>query len=112
MDINHIKNKSYDFALRITIAYKHLTQEQRDFIISKEVLHNGTSIGVFISEAERAESTSEFTHKINSALKAAVQTDYWLRLLIDSGYVEDKSFNAIYDDCSELIKLLKSAEEK
>jgi len=112
MNIESIKSKSYDFALRITIAYKHLTEEQRDFIISKEVLKSGTAIGVLISEADRAESASEFAHKINHALKAAIETEYWLRLLIDSGYIEDKSFDAIQNDCTELIKLLKTIEGK
>ena len=113
MNIENIKSKSYDFALRITIAYKHLTEEQRDFIISKEVLKSGTAIGVLIGEADRAESASEFTHKINNALKSAVETEYWLRLLLDSDYIEDsREFNAIYSDCLELTKLLKTIEEK
>jgi four helix bundle protein len=106
-----VKNKSYDFALRITMAHKHLTQEQRDFIISKEVLRCGTSIGVFLGDAERTKSTVDFIHKIHSAQKAAAETEYWLRLLIDSDYVEDKSFNSIYSDCAELVKLLTEIVE-
>jgi len=106
MKENIIKSKSYDLALNITMAYKHLTEEQRDFIILKEVLHSGTSVGVLVSEAQRSQSVPDSIHKMHLALKAANEAEYWLRLLIDSDYVPEKSFKSIYNDCVELVKLI------
>jgi len=111
MKENIIKSKSYDLALSITIAYKHLAQEQRDFILSKEVLRAGTSIGVFVSEAQHSQSIPDSVHKMHLALKAANETEYWLRLLIDSDYIPEKSFNSIYNDCVELVKLISATVE-
>jgi four helix bundle protein len=103
-----MKNKSYEFALRIVKAYKYLSNEQREFILSKQVLRSGTSVGALVSEAEHAQSRADFINKMNIALKEANETEYWLRLLKDSNYIDEKSFTSIYADCKELISLLAS----
>lgn len=108
MKENVIKEKSYLFALRIVNAYKFLTKEQREFVLSKQVLRNGTAIGALVREAEQAQSKADFISKMNIALKEANETEYWLMLLRDSGFIDDKSFESIHHDCVELIKMLIS----
>ena len=103
-----VREKSYEFALRMIKAYKYLTQEQQEFILSKQVLRSGTSIGALVKEAEHAQSRADFINKMNIALKEANETEYWLMLLKDSEYIDMKSYNSIHQDCSELIKLLAS----
>jgi len=103
-----VRDKTYAFALRMVKAYKYLTQEQREFVLSKQVLRSGTSIGALVKEAEHAQSRADFIHKMNIALKEANETEYWLNLLKDSEYIDIKSYNSIHQDCSELIKLLAS----
>ena len=103
-----VREKSYAFALRMIKAYKYLTREQQEFILSKQMLRSGTSIGALVKEAEHAQSRADFVNKMNIALKEANETEYWLMLLKDSEYINEKSFNSIHQDCSELIKLLVS----
>jgi four helix bundle protein len=103
-----VKNKSYEFALRIIKAYKYLSEECREFVLSKQVLRSGTSIGALVKEAEHAQSRADFVNKMNIALKEANETEYWLMLLKDSEYIDEKVFTSIHNDCSELIKLLAS----
>jgi len=105
---NVIKDKSYAFALRMIKAYKYLTQEQREFILSKQMLRSGTSIGALIREAEYAQSLPDFIHKLSIALKEAAETEYWILLLKDSEYINEEVFYSIRKDCTELIKLLTS----
>ncbi|MDD3077521.1 MAG: four helix bundle protein [Paludibacter sp.] len=108
MKENTVKNKSYAFALRIIKAYKYLSSEQREFVLSKQMLRSGTGIGTLIREAEHAESKADFIHKVNIALKEANETEYWLMLLHDSEFIDEKSFNSIRTDCQGLIKILIS----
>ena len=108
MKENVVRDKSYLFALRMIKAYKYLTQEQREFVLSKQVLRSGTSIGTLIREAEHAQSEADFISKMNIALKEANETEYWLMLLKDSEYIDEKSFESIHYDCLEVIKLLIS----
>jgi four helix bundle protein len=103
-----VRQKSYRFALRIIKAYKYLSEEQREFVLSKQVLCSGTSIGALVKEAEHAQSRADFVNKMNVALKEANETEYWLMLLKDSEYIDEKSFASIHQDCVELIKLLAS----
>ena len=105
---NIIKEKSYAFALRMIKAYKYLAQEQREFVLSKQVLRSGTSIGALIREAEHVQSPADFVNKMNVALKEANETEYWLMLLKDSEYIDEKTFVSIHKDCDELIRLLVS----
>lgn len=105
---NTVKFKSYAFALRIIKAYKFLSSEQREFVLSKQLLRSGTAIGALIREAEHAESKADFIHKMNISLKEANETEYWLMLLHDSDFLDEKVFRSIINDCRELIKMLIS----
>ena len=105
---NVVKDKSYKFALRIVKAFKFLTQEQREFVLSKQVLRSGTSIGALVREAEYAQSPADFISKMHIALKEANETEYWLMILKDSEYIDEKTFTSIQKDCKELIRLLIS----
>jgi len=108
MKKNVVQEKSYAFALRMIKAYKYLAQEQREFVLSKQALRSGTSIGALVKEAEHAQSLADFVNKMNIALKEANETEYWLMLLKDSEYIDEKTFTSIQHDCSELIKILAS----
>ncbi|MBQ6681608.1 MAG: four helix bundle protein [Prevotella sp.] len=103
-----IKNKSKDFALRIIKLYKYLTTtaETREYILSKQILRSGTSIGANVKEALRGQSRPDFRAKMNIALKEASETEYWLELLHESDYIDDASFQSIIEDNIELIKIL------
>ena len=103
-----VGNKAYAFALRMINAYKYLTQEQREFVLSKQMLRSGTAIGALTREAEHAQSRADFINKMNIALKEANETKYWLMLLKDSEYIDNKTFTSIHTDCDELIRLLVS----
>ena len=85
-----LKTKSYRFALRVVKLSKFLTTEKHEFILSKQVLRSGTSIGANIEEANQAQSNKDFVHKLSIALKEATETNYWLRLLRDSDTLEPK----------------------
>lgn len=103
------KVKSKLFALRIIKLYKYLVNEQKEFVISKQVLRSGTSIGANIAEAECSISRKDFLAKIYIALKECAETKYWLELLYESEYIEQKPFESIYSDCMELYRILSSS---
>jgi len=108
MKENIVKNKAYAFALRVIKAYKFLGEEKREFVLSKQMLRSGTAIGALLREAEQAQSKADFVSKMNIALKEANETEYWLMLLKDSDYIDEKSFESVHRDCAEIIKLLIS----
>ena len=101
-------DKSYAFALRIIKLYKYLIAEKKEYVLSKQILRSGTSIGALVKEAEHAQSKADFLNKMNVALKEANETEYWLMLLKDSKYIEEKSFDSIHEENVEIIKLLAS----
>lgn len=103
---NLILDKSFDFALRIIKLYRYLVEEKKEYVLSKQVLRSGTSIGANIHEAVEAQSKADFIHKMSISLKEARETEYWLKLLIASNYI-DNSGN-ILEDIKELIKILTS----
>lgn len=105
---NIVADKSYAFALRVIKLYKFLIAEQKEYVLSKQILRSGTAIGALIKEAEHTQSKADFLNKMNIALKEANETEYWLMLLKDSNYIDDKSFDSIKPESSELIKLLAS----
>ena len=105
---NVIVEKSKAFALRIIKLYKHLCNEQNEYVISKQVLRSGTSIGANVREAIRGQSKPDFYSKLNIALKEASETEYWLELLYESDYISKDAFDSIYADCQEIIKILVS----
>lgn len=88
--------------------YKHLINNEKEYVLSKQILRSGTSIGALIKEAEHAQSKADFINKMNIALKEANETEYWLMLLKDSDYLDEKSFSSLDMDSAELIKLLVS----
>lgn len=105
---NVIVDKSKEFALRIVRMYQYLCSEKKEYVLSKQVLRSGTSIGANVREGVRGQSKADFYAKMNIALKEADETEYWLELLHDSGYLEDTVFESIWNDCEELIKILVS----
>ncbi|MDO4194716.1 MAG: four helix bundle protein [Prevotellaceae bacterium] len=105
---NIIKDKSFAFAVRIVNMYKYLTNEKQEYIMSKQVFRSGTSIGANVCEALQGISTADFVAKMSISLKEACETDYWLRLLHNTGYIDDRLFSSIIVDCEEIIKILTS----
>ena len=105
---NIIKDKSKMFALRIVKLYKYLCDEKKEFVMSKQLLRCGTSIGANISEAVYSMSKKEFIAKMNISLKEAAEVEYWLDLLHDSEYISKPEFDSIVYDCREIISLLVS----
>ena len=106
MSENIIVDKSFDFAVRIVNLHKYLTIEQKEYVMSKQLLRSGTSIGANVSEAERAQSKADFISKMNIALKEANETNYWLKLLNKTDYLSRSQYDSINTDINELIKLL------
>ena len=103
-----VASKSKAFALRIIKLYKYLTLEKKEYVLSKQILRSGTSIGANITEALSGISTNDFYAKIYISFKESSETKYWLELLHESDYINDEQFNSIYEDCLELNKLLSS----
>ena len=103
---NLIVIKSKAFAVRIIRMYQYLCDEKREYVLSKQVLRSGTSIGANIKEAIRGQSRADFIAKMNIALKEASETEYWLELLHETDYLNHRQFSSIYADCQELIRLL------
>lgn len=108
MKENAIQQKSYAFASRIVKAYKSLVSERREFVLSKQLLRSGTSIGANVEEALAASSTADFINKLNIAAKEARETSYWLRLLHDNDFLPTHAFDSIHTHNLELLKLLAS----
>lgn len=105
---NSIQEKSFRFAVRIVKLCKYLQAEQKEFVLSKQLLRSGTSIGANVSESQQAQSRPDFVSKLNIALKEASETEYWLRLLYETDYLSDKYFHSIWSDCDEVKSLLVS----
>lgn len=103
---NAVQEKSYAFAVRIVRMYQHLSREKKEFVLSKQVLRSGTSIGATVEEAIGGLSKKDFAARMGIAYKEVRETSYWLRLLKDSGYIEGTAFNSIHEECEELLKLL------
>lgn len=102
---NILKDKSYQFALRIIKLYKYLKSEKHEETIGKQILRSGTSIGANVEEALGAQSDKDFIAKLYISYKEARETDYWIRLLRDSKYLSLELAESIHKDCVELIKL-------
>ena len=107
MSKNVIKDKSFAFALRI-IKLNQLLSEKKEYILSRQLLKSGTSIGALIREAEHAESKADFIHKMAIAQKEANETDYWTELLYQSEYINKTAYESISSDINEINKLLAS----
>ena len=101
-----VEIKSFHFAVRIVNLCKYLSSKKKEHTLSKQLLRSGTSIGANIAEAEQAQSRADFISKMSIALKEAVETNYWLRLLQATDYLSETEFSSIYSDCRELEKML------
>ena len=113
---NAIQIKSRNFAIRVINCYKFLVDERHEYVMSKQMLRCGTSIGANVRESINAQSRPDFLNKLNIALKEADETEYWLDLLHTTNYLDEKQFESLEVDCVELIKLLttiiKSIKQK
>ena len=109
MKENILKGKSFEFAIRIVNLYKYLKNEHNEYILSNHLIRSATSIGAIIREAEHAESTKDFVHKLSIGLKEASESKYWLDLLIATDFITKKMYNSLNKDCEELLKLLISS---
>ncbi|MCO5291324.1 MAG: four helix bundle protein [Chitinophagaceae bacterium] len=105
---NVIKIKSFEFAVRIVKFYQFLCNEKKEFVLSKQVLRSGTSIGAMVREAEHSESKADFIHKLSIAQKEINETIYWLDLLRATDYISPQQFESIHADAVEIIKLITS----
>lgn len=106
MKQNLILDKSFEFAIEIVNLYKQLLAERKEYVLSKQLLRSGTSIGANVKEAVVSQSRKEFLAKLNISLKEANETEYWLQLLHQTGYLADIS--DILDECHSLIRILTS----
>lgn len=104
-----LREKSYQFALRIIKLYKFIVAEKKEYVLSKQILRSGTSIGANIEEAGQGQSKADFIHKLSIAQKEAFETDYWLRLLRDSDYLTTAQADSLLTDCQEVQKLLTTS---
>ena len=105
---NIIEEKSFRFAIRIVNLYKYLCRTQKEFVLSKQLLRAGTSIGANVAESQQAQSRADFIAKLSIALKETSETKYWLRLLTATDYLTKEESQSIFADCVELEKLLVS----
>ncbi|MDR2504909.1 MAG: four helix bundle protein [Oscillospiraceae bacterium] len=105
---NVIVSKSKVFAVRIVRLYQYLCTEKREYVLSKQLLRSGTSIGANIHEAQFGQSKADFIAKMYIALKEASETEYWLEILRDTDYMTNEEFKSIVSDCKEIIALLTS----
>ena len=105
---NIIVERSMQFAVRIVRMYKYLCDEKQEYILAKQLLRSGTSIGANIREALRGQSRKDFVSKMNIALKEVCETEYWLELLHQTDYINKAEFDSIYKDCKEITKILMS----
>lgn len=108
MKENLIYDKSFKFAIRIVNLYKYLSKDKKEFILSKQILRSGTSIGANINEAIQASSKRDFLMKMNIALKEASETEYWLELLIATKYIDASASKTLLVECKELNKILNT----
>ena len=106
MGENIVLIKSKSFAVRIVRLYQHLIGVKKEFVMTKQLLRSGTSIGANIHEAIRAQSDKDFASKFNIALKEASECEYWLELLHETEYLTDNEFESIMADCGEINRLL------
>ena len=108
MKKNVVENKSFNFAIRVVNLYKYLTNEKKEFVLSKQILRSGTSIGANINEAQQAQSKKDFLMKMNISLKECTETKYWIKLLSATDYINIEQAKSIIQDCTELEKMLTS----
>ena len=108
MSFSQVGDKSFVFAVRVVNMYRYLCDEKREFILSRQVLRSGTSVGANIREALYAQSKKDYLNKMNIALKEASETIYWIELLHATDYLSESFMDSIWKDCDELVRMLSS----
>jgi four helix bundle protein len=106
MKENILQQKSFDFAVRIIKLYKYLVEEKKEFVLSKQLLRSGTSIGANIEESIGGFSRKDFVHKLSISYKEARESVYWLKLLNATGYLNNEESNSLLVDAEELCKIM------
>ena len=101
-----LRDKSYKFAVRIVRLSQYLQNEKKEFVLNKQILRSGTAVGALIMEAEYAQSDADFINKCSISLKEANETAFWLSLLKDTDYIEEKLYISLHEDCDEIISML------
>lgn len=104
-----MKDKSFAFAIRIVKLNKHLCENKKEFVLSKQLLRSGTAVGALVREAQNAESKADFIHKLGIAQKECDETMYWLELLQETEFINQAEFESIHNEAIELLKMLRSA---
>lgn len=105
---NIIDDKSFEFAVRIVKLSNYLKNDKKEYTLSNQILKSGTSIGANVAESKNAQSNSDFVSKMSIALKETSETDYWLRLLFATEYINKEQFDSLHADCMEIYKVLSS----
>ena len=106
---NRLRDKSFAFAVRIVNLYKYVSEDKKEFVLSKQVLRSGTSVGAMTHESEYSESKADFIHKLAIAQKELNETLYWLKLLLQTEYIKQTEYDSISVDAIEIIKILTTS---
>ena len=106
---NILKEKSFALALRIIKLYKFLIENKKEYVLSKQILRSGTSVGAMIREAQNAESKMDFVHKLAIAQKECDETIYWMELMVQSDYISKEAFESVSAEAEQVLKMIKSA---
>ncbi len=104
-----LKSKSFALAVRIVKLYKYLCEQKKEYVLSKQVLRSGTSVGAMVREAEYSESKADFSHKMGIARKELNETLYWLELLLQTEYITQTEYDSLSADAIEIIKMLTTS---
>lgn len=107
---NIIQKKSYEFAIRVVNAYKFLSNEQKEFVLSKQLLKSGTSVGANIEEAIGAQSDKDFLHKFSIAYKEARESLYWIKLLNSTEFLNDEVAKSLISEVTEILKIISKIQ--
>ncbi|MCS3869860.1 four helix bundle protein [Chryseobacterium ginsenosidimutans] len=105
---NVLKDKSFDFSIRIVNLYKYLTSTKNEYVLSKQLLRSGTAVGALIREAQNAESKADFIHKLAIAQKECDESIYWIELLFHTEYLSNLEYENINNDAVEILKIVRS----
>jgi len=107
--VGPLQEKSYSFAIEIVVLCQMVVKEHKEFVITRQLLKSGTAIGALVREAEYAASKPDFINKLTVALKEANETEYWLNLLKDTGYLDESKFESLSMECNQLISIMVSS---
>lgn len=104
-----LREQSMNFSIRVVKIYRYLTDEKKEFVLSKQLLRSGTNPGAMIRESENAESKQDFIHKLGIAQKEIGETMYWLELLAATDFLTEKEFQSVIKDAEEIMKIIRSS---